>query len=127
MADSSKVTGQQCVANEELALNTNPPSGNNVVNVQLNYDINQALDLESWDGDFQAISLYGSMEHLASDVKNIKESLTRMRKYILGKSIDGNKANNIKDLEGIDKVAWEFILSLYHRTIKCGQTLIRYR
>ena len=112
-ADSSKVTGQQHVANEEPALNINPPSGNNVVNVQLNYDINQALDPESWNGDFQAISLHRSMEHLVSDVKNIKESLTRIHKYILGKFIDGSKANNVKDLEGISKVVWEFILSLY--------------
>jgi len=60
---------------------------------------------ESWDGNFQAISLYGSMEHLASDVKNIKDSLIRMCKYILGKTIDGNKANNIKDLKGVGKAA----------------------
>jgi len=45
------------------------------------------------------------MEYLASDVKNIKDSLIRMCKYILGKAIEGNKANSIKDLEGIDKAA----------------------
>jgi len=45
------------------------------------------------------------MEYLASDIKNIKESLTRIHKYILGKSIDGDKANNIKDLESIGKAA----------------------
>jgi len=45
------------------------------------------------------------MEHLALDVKNIKNSLTRMQKYILGKSINEDKANNIKDLEGIGKTA----------------------
>lgn len=36
-----------------------------------------------------------------------------MQKYILSKAIEGNKANSIKDLEGVSKVAWEFILSLY--------------
>jgi len=41
------------------------------------------------------------MEHLALDIKNIKESLIRMRIDILGKFIDGNNANNVKDLEGI--------------------------
>jgi len=51
-ANSSKVTGQQHVANEEPVLNINLPLENNVVNVQLNYDINQALDLESWNGNF---------------------------------------------------------------------------
>jgi len=39
------------------------------------------------------------MEYLASDIKNIKESLGRMQKYILGKTIESNKANNIKDLK----------------------------
>jgi len=36
-----------------------------------------------------------------------------MQKYILGKLIEGNKANNIKDLKDISKVAWGFILFLY--------------
>jgi len=53
------------------------------------------------------------MEHLASNIKNIKESLIRMCKYILGKSIDGDKANKIKDLKGIGMAAWGFISSLY--------------
>ena len=53
------------------------------------------------------------MEYLVSDIKNIKKSLVRIWKYILSKSIEDDKTNNIKDLKGIDKVAWEFILSLY--------------
>ena len=82
-------------------------------NMQLNYNINQALDPKFWDGNFQAISLYGSMEHLASDIKNIKDLLIRMHKYILGKFIEGNRANSIKDLKDVSKVAWGFISSLY--------------
>jgi len=74
-----------------------------VVNIQLNYNIDQALDPESWDGDFRAISLYRSMEHLVSDTKIIKNSLTRMRKYILGKSINKDKANSVKDLKSVGK------------------------
>jgi len=83
----------------------NQSVGSNKINIQLNYNINQALDPESWDGDFYAIFLHRFMEHLALDVKNIKNSLTRMQKYILGKSINEDKANNIKDLEGIGKTA----------------------
>ena len=45
------------------------------------------------------------MEYLASDIKNIKESLDRMQKYILGKAIQDNKANSIKDFKGVGKVA----------------------
>ena len=52
------------------------------------------------------------MEHLASDIKNIKESLYRMEKYILSKDIKSNKANDIKDLEGLGKAAWRFITVL---------------
>ena len=44
------------------------------------------------------------MEHLSSDIKNIKELLSKIEKYILGKGIDGSKANNIKDFEGLGKV-----------------------
>jgi len=38
-------------------------------------------------------------------MKNIKESLTRMQKYILDKTIEVSKANNIKNLKGIGKMA----------------------
>ena len=44
------------------------------------------------------------MEYLALDAQNIKEFLTRMWRYILGKSINNNKANKVKDLEGMGKV-----------------------
>jgi len=73
-----------------------------MVNIQLNYDSNQALDPKSWDGNFYAIFLYRSM-YLASDVLNIKELLLRMQKYISDKSIDSDKANKVKDLKGISK------------------------
>jgi len=53
------------------------------------------------------------MEYLASNIKNIKESLGRMQRYILGKAIKDNKANSIKVLEGVGKAVWGFILSLY--------------
>ena len=84
-----------------------------MVNIQLNYDINQALDVKSWDSKFHAISLHGSMKYLVFDVKNIKDLLSRICKYILGKSINDNKTNNVKDLEGIGKVAWKFISAIY--------------
>jgi len=84
-------------------LNNNCVDNGNMFNVQLQYNINQALDPESWDSNFRAISLHGSMEHLASDISNIKESLGRIQKYILSKTIEGDQANNIKNLKGISK------------------------
>jgi len=84
-----------------------------VVNVQLSHDINQALEPKSWNGDFWTISLHRSMEHLVSDIKNIKESLSRMYKYILGKTIDRNKANKVQNLKDVGKAVWEFISAIY--------------
>ena len=84
-------------------LTLNHPPSKNMFNIYLNYNSNQALDSNSWDGNFHAVSLYGSMKHLASDALNIKESLIRIKKYITGKSIKGLKANDIKDLMGMDK------------------------
>lgn len=36
-----------------------------------------------------------------------------MEKYVLSKSIDGNKTNDIKDFESLGKAAWGFISALY--------------
>jgi len=36
-----------------------------------------------------------------------------MQKYILNKTIKDSEANSVKNLEGIGKVAWRFILFLY--------------
>jgi len=91
----------------------NQPAGCNVFDVQLNYNLNQALDPDFWDSNFYMVSLYRSMEHLASDAKNFKKSLSRMKKYIFGKSIKNSKANNVKDFKGIGKAMWEFISTIY--------------
>jgi len=40
-------TGQRCVESTASVLNNNAVNDNNVFNIQLNYDINQALDPES--------------------------------------------------------------------------------
>ena len=110
-ADFSPNTRMQGAPTADPTLN-HPPS-ENVFNIHLNYDPNQALDPDSWDSNFHAVSLHGSMEHLASDALNIKESLIRMKKYITGKSIEGLKANNIKNLMGMGKALWEFINMVY--------------
>jgi len=112
VADNTNNICHQHVSNKDLA--SSLLSGNNVFNIQLSYDINQALDLESWDGNFHVVFLHVSIEHLALDVTNIKESLHRMERYIKGKSINSSNANNIKDLKGIGKAVWEFFSVVYN-------------
>ena len=92
---------QQHVPSEDPA--SSLTSGNSAFNIQLNYDINQTLDSEEQNGNFCAIFLHSSMEHLASNIKNIKDFLHIMEKYIKGKSINNSNSNNIKDLEGMGK------------------------
>ena len=105
-ANLSFNTRKQCGQNVAPALNNSTADNNReVFNIQLNYNINQTLDPELWNGEFRAVSLHGSMKHLASNIKNIKESLQRMQRYILGKAINSNKANDIKDLKEVGKVA----------------------
>ena len=91
----------------------NQPSSENVFNIQLNYDPNQALNPEFWDSNFHVVSLHSFMEHLASDALNVKEFLIRMKKYISGKSIDSVKANEVQDLIGMGKALCEFINVVY--------------
>jgi len=110
VADNTDNMCHQYVSVKDLA--SNLPSGSNMFKIQLNYDVNQAIDPESWDSDFHAVSLHRSMEHLASDVKNIKESFCRMGNYIKDKSVNANP-NDVKDLDGIGKVVWEFLSVVY--------------
>jgi len=59
------------------------------------------------------MSLHGSLEHLASDAKNIRKSMVCMVTYIKNKKIETSKSNNIKDFKDIGKAAWNLISSIY--------------
>jgi len=74
-----------------------------MINIQLPYNINQAMKPDTWDSNFHSVSLYSLIEHLVSDTKNIKESLHYMTKYIINKKVQSGKANNVNDFKGIDE------------------------
>jgi len=97
-----------------------PPQGstmhnneNPFINIQLLYDPDAPTDSEIWNGRFYPTSLHGSIEHIASNIKNIKDSLKFMAKYISNKQIKPSKANNLDDFNGIGNVVWNFISSIY--------------
>ena len=83
------------------------------INIQLLYDLNALTDSEIWNGSFHPIFLHSSIEHIVSDVKNIKNSLKFMAKYILNKQIELTKANDLIDFNGIDDAVWNFISLVY--------------
>ena len=53
------------------------------------------------------------MEHIPSDIKNIKSSLCQMTNYILNKKVERGKLNDFENLKGISNVAWDFISAIY--------------
>ena len=93
--------------------NMRPTGGNNeatpmngtheddVINIQLPYDPQAPTEPELWSGSFHPVSLHGSIEHLASDAKNVKASLNILAKYIHGKQVDGNRVNDLEDFDGM--------------------------
>ena len=84
-----------------------------VINVQIPYDINAPTEPELWSGSFHPISLHGSIEHFASDSKNIKVTLNFLAKYIQNKQVNGNTANDLSDFDGMGDAIWNFISSVY--------------
>ena len=85
----------------------------NVINIQLPYDLQAPTEPELWSGSFHPISLHGSIEHFASDTKNIKVTLTSLAKYIQNKQVNGGKVNNINDFDGMGDAIWNFISAVY--------------
>ena len=57
----------------------------NVINIQFPYNPQVPTEPELWDSNFHPISLHGSIEHIASDAKNIKDTLNFMTRYISNK------------------------------------------
>ena len=72
-----------------------------VINIQLPYDPQAPTEPELWSGSFHPISLHGSIEHFALDSKNIKVSLNFLAKYIKNKQVNGSKANNLNNFDGM--------------------------
>jgi len=60
-------------------------------------------ELELWDGNFYSISLHGSIEHIASDAKNIKDTLNFMARYISNKQVESLKSNDLEDFNSISE------------------------
>ena len=81
-----------------------------VINIQLPYNLHAPTKLELWSGSFHPISLHGSIEHFASDSKNIKVSLNFLAKYIRNKQVNNGKVNDLGDFDGMGDAIWNFIL-----------------
>jgi len=86
---------------------------NNVINIQLLYDLNTPTKPYFWSRNFHLISLHGSIKQIASDIKSIKDSLNFMTRYISNKKVNLSKANDLLDFDSIGDSIWNFISSVY--------------
>jgi len=84
----------------------------NGINIQLPYP-NGPTEPDLWSGNFQSISLHGSAKHIAPDLKNIKQSLNFMAKYISNKKVNPKSSNDLEDFNGIGDAVWNFLSSIY--------------
>ena len=116
----ASTTNPQYILNEEYRSNPNNEAillqithEDEVINVQLPYNPQAPTEPELWSGSFHPISLHGSIEHFASDAKNIKVTLNFLAKYIHGKQVNSNKVNDLNDFDSMGDIIWNFISSVY--------------
>ena len=71
------------------------------------------MDLNSWKGQTQPISIFGRISIQDIDVNNIKTSLIYISEFIVNCHIKNNKETDILCLEGFSKIAFELVKSIY--------------
>ena len=115
--NTSKLTSQYVLNEEQHSYptcgSTTYIEDNNIINIQLLYDPQAPTVPELWNGNFHSISLHGSIEHIASDAKNIKNTLNFMARYISNKQVKFSKSNDLEDFNGIGEAIWNFISLVY--------------
>ena len=78
-----------------------------------NLDTHAPMEPELWNSNFHPISLHRSIDHIALDIKNIKNTLNFMARYISNKQVNSSKSNDLEDFNSIDEAIWNFISSVY--------------
>ena len=92
---------------------TNICNSQKFVNVLILYNINQLVEPNTWDGEAYLISIFGTIEFLEIDFKNMSTLLLHMTNFIRNRDVESNKVNDVNQLQGFGQVVWEFILSIY--------------
>jgi len=77
---------------------TNICNSQKFVNVPILYNINQLVKLNAWDGEAYLISIFGTIEFLEIDFKNISTLLLHITNFIRNRDVESNKVNNVNQL-----------------------------
>jgi len=81
--------------------------------VLLAYNINQSMEPNTWDSEAHPISIFGFMEFLEINAKNIYISLLHMATYIRSRKVKSGSINDVPRLKGFGEAVWNFISSIY--------------
>ena len=112
-AFSTQANHDNHISTDNMNVQTPCVGDDNIINIQLPYDPNGPTEPDLWSGNFQSISLHGSVEHIALNLKNIKQSLNFIAKYISNKKVNPKSSNNLNDFDGIGDAVWNFLSSVY--------------
>jgi len=111
VANQQETSKPQDVNNEASPIHAQHKD--DIINIQLLYDPHAPTEPELWSSSFHPISLHGSIEHFASDSKNIKTTLNFLAKYIQNKNVNGVKVNDLINFDGMGNTIWNFISAVY--------------
>ena len=110
---STQANHDNYISMDNMHVQTPHVDDDNIINIQLSYDPNGPMEPDLWSGNFQSIFLHGSVKHIALDLKNIKQSLNFMAKYISNKKVNPKSSNDLNDFDGIGDAVWNFLSSVY--------------
>jgi len=78
------------------------------------YDINAPADPFLWEGQFQALSIFGTKETFVQDTTNIVSSLERAAAYINQRNLKENDPNSLDIFHQFGNAAWHFLSAIYN-------------
>jgi len=91
-------------------LATTPSLEPSAILYQANYPADPAL----WDSNFSSISLFGTVEVLGGDAKNIACFLQRIATFIKQRPLRERNSSDIPQISNFGFVVWDLILAIYN-------------
>jgi len=78
------------------------------------YQADHPADPALWDGNFSSISLFGTVEVLRGDAKNIACSLQRIATFIKQRPLGERNSSDIPQISNFGFAAWGLISAIYN-------------
>jgi len=97
----------------EISINNSADQQYSLNAVSLPYSTSDLANLDLWNSHCNTIFIFGTMENLVEDVKNVITSLNHIASFIDKRNLKNNKEINILFLKGFEQAAWNVISAIY--------------